>query len=135
MGIEPFLVCNSLTLAVAQRLVRRICPKCRDSYSPSPTLLESLGLKRSQKEEIIFYHGKGCDSCNHTGYKGRVGIFEIMVMSQEIRNLVLQNALPSVIKRKALESGMTTLLESGLNKVIQGITSIDEVLSTCVEEE
>ena len=75
------------------------------------------------------------NSCNQTGYRGRVGIFEIMVMSQEIRNLVLQNALPTVIKRKAMEKGMITLMESGLNKVIQGITSIDEVLSTCVEEE
>ncbi|MGA1841352.1 MAG: GspE/PulE family protein [bacterium] len=135
MGIEPFLVCNSLTLAVAQRLVRRVCLKCREAYVPSPALLESIGLKPNQKEELLFYRGKGCDSCNQTGYRGRVGIFEIMVMSQEIRNLVLQNALPSVIKRKALEKGMTTLMESGLNKVIQGITSIDEVLSTCVEEE
>jgi len=135
MGIEPFLVCNSLTLAVAQRLVRRICPQCREAYTPSPTLLDSLGLKITQAEEIIFYRGKGCEACNQTGYKGRVGIFEIMVMTQEIRNLVLQNALPNVIKRKALGGAMTTLLESGLNKVIQGVTSIDEVLSTCVEEE
>jgi type II secretory ATPase GspE/PulE/Tfp pilus assembly ATPase PilB-like protein len=135
MGIEPFLVCNSLTLAVAQRLVRRVCLKCREPYTPSPALLESIGLKPNQEEEILFYRGKGCDSCNQTGYRGRVGIFEIMVMSQEIRNLVLQKALPSVIKRKALEKGMTTLMESGINKVIQGITSIDEVLSTCVEEE
>ncbi|MGA1796452.1 MAG: GspE/PulE family protein [bacterium] len=135
MGIEPFLVCNSLTLAVAQRLVRRICPQCREAYTPSPALLDSLGLKIDLSEEIIFYQGKGCAACNQTGYKGRVGIFEIMVMSQEIRNLILQGALPNVIKRKALESGMTTLLESGLRKVIQGVTSIDEVLSTCVEEE
>ncbi|MGA1790706.1 MAG: GspE/PulE family protein [bacterium] len=135
MGIEPFLVCNSLTLAVAQRLVRRICPHCREAYTPSPALLESLGLTPSQKEEILFYRGKGCDACNKTGYRGRVGIFEIMVMSQEIRNLILQNALPNVIKRKALESGMTTLAESGLHKVIQGITSIDEVMTTCIEED
>ncbi|MGA1843469.1 MAG: GspE/PulE family protein, partial [bacterium] len=135
MGIEPFLVCNSLTLAVAQRLVRRICPQCREAYTPSPALLDSLGLKIDLSEEIIFYRGKGCEACNQTGYKGRVGIFEIMVMSQEIRNLILQSALPNVIKRKALEGAMTTLLESGLRKVIQGVTSIDEVLSTCVEEE
>jgi type IV pilus assembly protein PilB len=135
MGIEPFLVCNSLTLAVAQRLVRRICPHCREAYTPSPALLESLGLTPSQKEEILFYRGKGCDACNKTGYRGRVGIFEIMVMSQEIRNLILQNALPNVIKRKALERGMTTLAESGLHKVIQGITSIDEVMTTCIEED
>ena len=135
MGIEPFLVCNSLTLAVAQRLVRRICPHCREAYTPSPALLESLGLTPSQREEILFYRGKGCDACNKTGYRGRVGIFEIMVMSQEIRNLILQNALPNVIKRKALERGMTTLAESGLHKVIQGITSIDEVMTTCIEED
>lgn len=135
MGIEPFLVCNSLTLAVAQRLVRRICTKCREAYSPSSTLLESLGLQSSNNEEIFFYRGKGCDVCNNSGYYGRAGIFEIMIMTQEIRNLLLQNALPNVIKRKAQENGMTTLLESGLYKVIQGITTIEEVLSTCIEEE
>ncbi len=135
MGIEPFLVCNSLTLAVAQRLVRRICLRCREAFSPSPTLLESLGLKPTQKEEILFYRGKGCDECNNTGYFGRTGIFEIMIVTQEIRNLLLQNALPSVIKRKAQENGMTTLIESGLYKVIQGVTTIEEVLSTCIEEE
>lgn len=135
MGIEPFLVCNSLSLAIAQRLVRRICLKCREAYSPSPALLENFGLKAGQREEILFYRGKGCDACNYTGYWGRVGIFEIMVMTQDVRNLILQNALPSVIKRKAQENGMTPLMESGLHKVIQGVTSIDEVMSTCIEEE
>ncbi|MBN2373009.1 Flp pilus assembly complex ATPase component TadA [bacterium] len=135
MGIEPFLVCNSLSLAIAQRLVRRICVECREAYTPSSTLLENFGLKPDKREEILFYRGKGCNACNYTGYLGRVGIFEVMVMTQDIRNLVLQNALPSIIKRKAQENGMTTLLESGLHKVIQGVTSIDEVMSTCIEEE
>jgi len=135
MGIEPFLVCSSLSLAVAQRLVRRICPHCKEAYTPSETLLESLGLQPDRNEHILFYRGRGCEKCNNTGYYSRVGLFEILVINQSIRNLVLQNALPETIKRKALENGMTPLLESGLHKVIQGITSIEEILKTCIEEE
>jgi len=135
MGIEPFLVCSSLSLAVAQRLVRRICSHCKEAYTPSETLLESLGLQPDRNEHILFYRGRGCEKCNDTGYYSRVGLFEILVINQSIRNLVLQNALPDTIKRKALENGMTPLLESGLHKVIQGITSIEEILKTCIEEE
>lgn len=135
MGIEPFLVCNSLTLAVAQRLLRRICPYCKEAYTPSESLLEGLGMQPDRNEHILFYRGKGCDKCSQTGYCGRIGIFEILVVNQSIRNLVLQNALPDTIKRKALENGMTTLLESGLHKVIEGITSIEEIMKICVEEE
>ena len=135
MGIEPFLVCSSLSLAVAQRLVRRICPHCKEAYTPSETLLESLGLQPDRNEHILFYRGRGCEKCNNTGYYSRIGLFEILVVNQSIRNLVLQNALPDTIKRKALENGMTPLLESGLHKVIQGITSIEEILKTCIEEE
>jgi len=135
MGLEPFLVCNSLTLAVAQRLVRRICPNCKEAYTPSEALIESLGLEADRNESIVFYRGRGCEKCNNTGYFGRIGLFELLVVNQSIRNLVLQNALPDIIKRKAIENGMTTLLENGLHKVIQGITSIEEISRTCMEED
>ncbi len=135
MGIEPFLVCNSLTLAVAQRLVRRICHHCKEAYTPGNSCLENLGLRTDHNEQVLFYRGRGCKECNNTGYFGRVGIFEILEVNQTIRNLVLQNALPEIIKRKALDNGMTTLMESGIHKVIQGITTLEEILRTATEGE
>ncbi|MGA1869248.1 MAG: GspE/PulE family protein [bacterium] len=134
MGIPPFLVCNSLILSVAQRLVRRICVQCRKEYKPSSTTLDSLGLTASNEEQIFFYRGRGCEQCNNTGYYGRTGIFELLVIDQEIKNLILQNALPYTLRIKALENGMSSLRESGLHKVIQGITTLEEVLNTCIEE-
>ena len=135
MGIEPFLVCNSLTLSIAQRLIRMICDSCKESYNPSKTTLDSLGLSATDDEEILFYRGTGCKKCNHTGYYGRTGIFEFLVINQDIKNLVLQNALPNIIRIKAIENGMASLRESGLHKVIQGITTIEEILNTCMEED
>ena len=128
MGIESFLVCNSLTLAVAQRLVRRICMKCREAYTPSHTFLESLGLKPAQGEEILFYRGKGCKKCNQMGYKGRMSLMEVLPMTDGIREMVLKSAPSEEIKKVALNEGMRPLIQDGWIKVLKGITTLDEVM-------
>ncbi|MBI2875936.1 MAG: Flp pilus assembly complex ATPase component TadA [Candidatus Tectomicrobia bacterium] len=133
MGIEPFLVCSALSLAVAQRLLRVICPACRESFVPSRDMVESLGIRAHAGEEGVFYRGKGCRRCKNTGYHGRMAIIEMLEMTQEIRDLILGRALPEVIKQTAIRGGMMTLKEYGLSQVLKGITTAEEVLRVCVE--
>jgi len=126
MGIEPFLTASSLAAVLAQRLVRTICPRCKESLRPPKDLLERVGL--DPQKEYIFYQGKGCRHCRNTGYKGRTGIFEILVVDERIRNLVFSKATASEIKKAAVAAGMKTLRDDGLQKVFEGKTTIDEVL-------
>ncbi len=127
MDIEPFLITSTLEAIVAQRLVRKICSSCKEEYSPDADELSLIGLKPEDAEGKKFYRGKGCEICNGIGYKGRVGIFEILVVSDEVRTLIVNKASSGELKKKSHEKGMSMLREDGLKKIWMGITTIDEV--------
>ncbi len=131
MGIEPFLVSSSLLGVLAQRLVRVICPHCRRPVSPDDEILSKVGLSR---DNLTAFQGAGCDRCKQTGYSGRTGLFELMMLDDETRRLVLAKAGADVLKQKAIKLGMETLRECGWKKVRAGITTIDEVLRVTQEE-
>ena len=128
MGVEPFLIASSLEAVLAQRLVRRICSGCRTAYEPPGTLLQQLGIDPVDIGNREFFYGKGCPVCNNSGYKGRMGIYEWLRMSESIRDLVVQRAPTLVIKQKALEQGMRTLRDDGLRAIFDGASSIEEVV-------
>jgi type IV pilus assembly protein PilB len=128
MGVEPFLISSSLEAVLAQRLIRRICPNCRTAYEPKEELLLQMGLSPHEIGDKVFYYGTGCDACNHTGYKGRKGIYELLELTDPIREMVNQRAPSIVIKQKAVELGMVTLREDGLRSIYDGDTTIEEVL-------
>jgi type IV pilus assembly protein PilB len=125
MGVEPFLVSACLIGALAQRLVRLICPSCKEETKPKPELLVSLGL---DEKDVTFYKSKGCKNCNKTGYKGRTGIFELMIPNDKIKALIMEKAPTNIIKKAAVESGMKTLKDSAVELLLQGKTTIDEVV-------
>jgi type IV pilus assembly protein PilB len=136
MGVEPYLVCSSLHLAVAQRLVRRICPQCKESYKPTKEVLRSLGIDgKPMQKGLLFYHGKGCRRCKDTGYYGRTAICEMLEIKGLVRNSILNGADIDGIRQVAIEMGMTTLRENGLQKVRDGITTPEEVLRATIEED
>jgi len=124
MNIEPFLVASAIEGTVAQRLVRKVCSKCKEPYDPAPALLEELEMEPGTK----FFRGKGCDRCRNTGYHGRIGIFEVLKMNDRIRELVVTRPPTSAIRALAQEYGMKTLWEDGLDKVKTGMTTIEEVM-------
>jgi type IV pilus assembly protein PilB len=128
MGVEPFLISASLELVVAQRLVRRICPKCIEPYEPSEDELMLLGLSPHEVGDKKFYKGRGCDECNNTGYKGRKGIFETLRIGDTLREMINQRAPGVVLRQKAVELGMRTLREEGLQAIFDGETSVEEIL-------
>ncbi len=130
MGIENFLVSSSLIGVLAQRLVRVICPSCKELFMPPQEIVEKLELSETRIET---YHGAGCENCRHTGYKGRAGIFELMEVTEEIRQLVLEKTSSDIIRQKATSHGMQILRECGWQKVREGITSIEEVLRVTQE--
>lgn len=128
MGVEPFLIASSVEAVLAQRLVRRVCSGCRTAYEPPGTLLQQLGIDPVDIGNREFFYGKGCPVCNNSGYKGRMGIYEWLRMSEAVRDLVVQRAPTLVIKQKALEQGMRTLRDDGLRAIFDGATSIEEVV-------
>lgn len=128
MGLEPFLISASLEGILAQRLVRRICTKCRVSYEPDQDLIEMLGVDPLEIAEKQFYYGRGCPDCSQTGYRGRQGLFEMLVVTDALRELITQRAPTLVIKQKALEQGMRTLRDDGLRAIFDGATTVEEVL-------
>ena len=128
MGVEPFLISASLELVVAQRLVRRICPKCIEPYEPTEDELVLLGLSPHEVGDKKFYKGRGCDECNETGYKGRRAIFETLRMNDTLREMINQRAPGVVLRQKAIELGMRTLREEGLEAIFSGETSVEEIL-------
>ena len=132
MGIEPFLVASSLNIVCAQRLVRRVCANCKVVEDLPPQALQQIGFSADEAREVKAYKGTGCDRCNGTGYKGRVGLYEVMEISEGIRDLIMVGATSIEIKKKAIEEGMLTLRMSGLEKIRQGITTIEEVLRETV---
>jgi len=132
MGIEPFLVSTSLLLVCAQRLVRRVCKHCKSEVSIPPKALVDIGFSPDEATTIKVYKGKGCENCNMTGYRGRVGLFEVMDVTDDVRELILSGASSLEIKEKAIEQGMITLRKSGLCKIRDGVTTIEEVLRETV---
>ena len=129
MGVEPFLIASSLEAVVAQRLVRKICGSCKKSFAPDRSTLDELGLSKDE----VFYRGSGCPECMETGYRGRTGIFELLVMDDEVRELVKAASDSVTIKEAAVRKGMTTLFEDGLMKVKAGLTTLDEVMRVSQE--
>jgi type IV pilus assembly protein PilB len=128
MGVEPFMISASLEGVLGQRLIRKICPDCKSAYEPSEAVLLQLGLAPNEIGDKSFYYGKGCDRCNNTGYRGRKGIYELLDISDPIRELINQRAPSVVLKQKAIELGMTTLREDGMRSIYEGETTIEEVL-------
>jgi len=128
MGVEPFLISSTLEAVLGQRLLRSICPHCRTAYQPNEALLTELGIQRRDIGEKQFYYGKGCDACNNTGYKGRKGIYELLKMTDPLRELINERAPTVVLKQKAIELGMVTLRQDGLRSIFAGDTTIEEVL-------
>ncbi len=130
MGVEPFLVASSLLAVMAQRLVRRLCPQCKESYVPSDSEIAKVELTRAQVDHAggHFWRPVGCEHCGQLGYKGRSGIYEFLVVSDEVRALVMDRKDAGTIKKKALAQGMRTLRIDGVNKILSGVTSVEEVL-------
>jgi len=128
MGVEPFLIASSLEGILAQRLVRKICTNCRTPYEPSESVLRQIGLSVHEVGDKNFYYGTGCDQCNNTGYKGRKGIYELLDITEPIRDLITARAPSVVIRQKAIELGMSTLRADGLRSIFDGETTIEEVL-------
>ena len=128
MGVEPFLISSTLEAVLGQRLLRSICQHCRTTYQPSEPLLAQVGIARRDIGEKQFYYGKGCDACNNTGYKGRKGIYELMKITDPIRELINERVSTVTLKQKAIELGMVTLRQDGLRSIFAGDTTIEEVL-------
>jgi general secretion pathway protein E len=135
MGVEAFLVSSSVLAIIAQRLVRVICKDCREPYRPDPSLVKEIGLDKSNDLpfEGFFYRGRGCVACFQTGYRGRSGIYELLVVEDNIRSLIMSGADSNVIRRQAIDQGMTTLLRDGVIKIVKGVTTVDEVLRVTQE--
>lgn len=127
MGVEPFLVSSSVNAILAQRLVRVICPKCKEGYRPNARTIRELGISQDE-EDIVLYRGRGCDSCLQTGFRGRTGIFEFLVMDDTLRGLMMQTSDSTTLRKAAMERGMKTLREDGVRKIRAGITTVEEVL-------
>ena len=135
LGVEPFLISSSLSGILAQRLVRKICADCKEEYAPSADALKGLGAQFSaEKEKVKFYRGKGCGHCSKSGYKGRIGIFELLVPDEKIRNLIVAKSSMEELRKQAKASGMTSLKEDGIRKALEGLTTVEEVLRVTEDE-
>jgi type IV pilus assembly protein PilB len=132
MGIEPFLVATSVNLIQAQRLIRRICKDCKQEHQTPPEALIEVGFSADEAKTIKTFKGKGCSTCNNTGYKGRIGLYEVMEITDEIRELILIGASALELRKKAVDDGMITLRESGLHKIRAGVTTVEEVVRETV---
>jgi len=128
MGVEPFLVSSAVVLILAQRLVRKVCQNCKKPEKLPPQVLMAAGFTAEEAQSLVTYKGSGCEICNKTGYKGRVALYEIMPIREEIKELVLQGASVLDLKKQAVALGMKTLRASGLLKIKEGLTSLEEVL-------
>ena len=129
MGVDDYLITSTVNAVVGQRLVRLLCTACRQPYTPSPELVARLGLGGfADTPEITLYRAVGCEACDHTGYVGRAGIFEILVLDDNLRDLILKSADSNALHRAAVDAGMRTMYEDGLGKVLAGRTAIEEIL-------
>jgi type IV pilus assembly protein PilB len=134
MNVEPFLIADSVRLIVAQRLVRKLCKNCREEHKLTPDSLEDIGFSPEEAKKVKVYKPKGCNSCHNTGYKGRTALFEVLEVSEEIKDLILSKAHSKEIKKIGIKQGMLTLRQSGLYKIKKGITSVEEVLRVTVND-
>ncbi|HEX8098120.1 MAG TPA: ATPase, T2SS/T4P/T4SS family, partial [Pyrinomonadaceae bacterium] len=132
MGIEPFLVATSVNLIQAQRLIRRICKSCKKEHPAPHEALVEIGFSADEARQLKTYKGVGCDVCNNTGYKGRIGLYEVMEVTDDIRELILIGASALELRRKAIDDGMISLRESGLHKIRAGVTTVEEVVRETV---
>ncbi len=131
IGVQPFLVASSIIAVMAQRLVRRICPKCKEPYTPTPADIKASGLTAEQIGNGKFVRGKGCSNCNKTGYRGRQGIYEMLRLDGKLREMAFKGSSAQEMRRHAKAKGMRNLLDDGMLKVCKGMTTFEEVLSTC----
>jgi type IV pilus assembly protein PilB len=134
MGVPPFLITATVEAILAQRLVRRICSGCREEIVPGADVLADLELTSDQLAGRSFYRGRGCERCNRTGYKGRLGLFELLIMNDEIRDMVMRNASTEDLREAARRAGMVTLRESGVEGMFAGLTTADEVIRETIME-
>ena len=134
MGIPTFMTCATVEAILAQRLVRRICTKCREETSPNVELLMELGMTKDQIAGKSFFRGSGCDQCNNTGYKGRIALFELMIMNDKIRDMIMSNCSTDDLRDEAERDGMVTLREAGLNMAYDGVTTLDEIVRETVSD-
>jgi type IV pilus assembly protein PilB len=132
MGIEPFLISSSILMTCAQRLVRRICSNCKEQFVPEPEIVAKLGL--AENKGAIFYHGTGCDRCKGRGYAGRAAIIEALPVSEAVRRLIIKRASAAVIKNQAMTEGMKTLRTVGIEKALEGVTTLEEILTVTAED-
>lgn len=128
MGAEPFLITSTLEAVIAQRLVRVICRDCRERYNPDPKIIEELSLSSKEAKNMVFYRGRGCTQCNKSGYRGRTGIYEFLIITEELKPLIVAKSQTSAIRELARKKGMRTLREDGIEKIRQGLTTIEEVV-------
>jgi type IV pilus assembly protein PilB len=133
MGVEPYLICSSLNLVIAQRLVRKICLECKEAYEPEPGLLERFRQILPDAGDVVFYRGAGCRECSQTGYRGRMALYELFPMTRSIKDLILEGTVGSKIRDTALADGMKPLIVNGMQKVSEGLTTPDEVLAVAME--
>ena len=132
MGVEPFLVSSSLVAVAAQRLCRKICENCKEPYEVTPAVLKRLDIKTSK--DVTFYHGKGCNKCNNTGYLGRMGTLEVLLIDDTIRDMVVKGKSSDEIREYAVSHGMKTLRQNAFQKALTGLTTIEEVLRITTDE-
>jgi type II secretory ATPase GspE/PulE/Tfp pilus assembly ATPase PilB-like protein len=128
MGIEPFLIASSVIGVMAQRLVRLVCPKCKEQYQPPTDAVKRLGIELEKDARVTFYRSRGCDHCSGKGYRGRLGVYELMFLNDRIRDLVLQKSSAHLIREAAIESGMKTLKDDAIAKILLGQTTLEECL-------
>src|SRR5262249_35581396 len=132
MGLEPYLITATLEGVLAQRLVRKICEDCRTEFEPSAEMLMELNLRPDDGQGKKFYYGRGCDRCNNTGFRGRMGIFEMVVMNDELRDHISAGASTDQLRSACRRSGMMTLRESGMRAIFNGTTTIEEIVRETV---
>ncbi|MDD3847411.1 MAG: ATPase, T2SS/T4P/T4SS family [Syntrophorhabdaceae bacterium] len=130
MGIEPFLVTSSVSCVIGQRLLRKICPECKESYYPTPSVHKTFQIR----EDVLLYRGKGCPACKYKGYRGRTGVYEVLVMDDELRELIISKAPSEVLKKRAHEKGMRVMRDDAIMKVLFGTTTLEEALNVVQEE-
>jgi len=130
MGIEPFLVTSSVSCVIGQRLLRKICPECKESYYPTPSIHKTFQIR----EDVLLYRGKGCPACKYKGYRGRTGVYEVLVMDDELRELIISKAPSEVLKKRAHEKGMRLMRDDAVMKVLFGTTTLEEALNVVQEE-
>jgi general secretion pathway protein E/type IV pilus assembly protein PilB len=128
MGVKPFLVASAVRAIMAQRLVRRVCGKCKEPYTPTDYEMKMLKLKPEELAKTTIYKGRGCGDCSRTGYRSRMGIYEIFLIDEEVRNLVYEKVPANVLRTRAREMGMRTLREDGVRKIMAGLTTPEEVI-------